>query len=114
MIQAAIAKKDEADDKQLKEIEKVLAKAYKAAAKKTKAKSKARSSNDKPSDDEVEISTVNPNKSTSLTFWRQQSANDLRTQLKLRDLQRFKDEWAFKTKSQLFEIIRQLIKTKQW
>ena len=62
----------------------------------------------------IVFTTVNPNKSTSLTFWRQQSANELRAQLKLRDLQRFKDEWAFKTKAQLFEIIRQLIKSKQW
>ena len=49
-----------------------------------------------------------------MDFWKQQSANELRAQLKLRYPDRYLKEWAFKSKDQLFEIIRELIKNKQW
>ena len=49
-----------------------------------------------------------------MKFWREQSANELRAQLKLRDPQKFKDEWAFKGKEQLIEIVQDLIKKKKW
>ena len=80
---------------------------------KAKAKSTARSSNDK-SDDDVEITDVKPNKNKSMKFWKEQSANELRAQLKLRDRKRFEDEWAFKNRDQLLDIIQELIKKKQW
>ena len=49
-----------------------------------------------------------------MKFWEEQSPNELRAQLKLRYPQRFKDEWAFEKKPQLLEIIRGLIKKKEW
>ena len=49
-----------------------------------------------------------------MDFWKQQSANELRTQLKLRDRGRYLKEWAFKKKPELFKIIEELIKNKQW
>ena len=50
-----------------------------------------------------------------MDFWKQASANELRIQLKLRYPDRyFKDKWPFKKKAELFEIIEELIKNKQW
>ena len=49
-----------------------------------------------------------------MKFWREQSAKELGNQLKLRDLQKFKDEWAFKSRVQLLEIIQDLIKKNKW
>ena len=49
-----------------------------------------------------------------MKFWEEQSPNELRAQLKLRDFQKFQEEWAFKQKPQLLEIIRGLIKKKEW
>ena len=46
-------------------------------------------------------------------FWRDQSANELRNQLKLRDPHKFKDEWAFKSKPDLIKIIKELIEQRQ-
>ena len=80
---------------------------------KPKPKSTARSSNDK-SDDDVEIGEIKPNRNKQMKFWYQQSANELRAQLKLRDLKKFNDEWAFKSKDQLLEIIQGLIQAGTW
>ena len=65
-------------------------------------------------DDEVQVSAIQPNKSSDMAYWKEQSANELRKELKLRDLQRFRDEWAFKSKDQLLEIIRGLIQAGTW
>ena len=81
---------------------------------KAKAKSKAKASNVKSDDDDVEVDSIKPNRSTKIRYWKEQSANELRAQLKLRDLKKFQDEWAFKSKDQLLDIIRDLIKSKKW
>jgi hypothetical protein len=65
-------------------------------------------------DDEVQISAVQPNKNNDINFWKEQSANELRAQLKLRDLQKFRDEWAFKSKDQLLQIIQDMISKGTW
>ena len=49
-----------------------------------------------------------------MDFWKQQSPNELRVQLKLRYPDRYLREWAFKKKPELFKIIEELIKNKQW
>ena len=49
-----------------------------------------------------------------MEYWKEQSPNELRNQLKLRDMQKFKNEWAFKSFEQLLEIIQNLIKQKKW
>ena len=49
-----------------------------------------------------------------MKFWKEQSANEIRAQFKLRDLKKYYDEYAFKTKVQLLEIIKSLIQNKQW
>jgi hypothetical protein len=65
-------------------------------------------------DDEVQISAVQPNKNSDINFWKEQSANELRAQLKLRDLQKFRNEWAFKSKDQLLQIIQDMISKGTW
>ena len=111
-IQKAIEQADKAEAKQMIKIEKAVAKADKAAAK-AAAKSKARGSKDS-SDGDVEISGVSINRNKTMKFWREQRAKELGNQLKLRDLQKFKDEWAFKSRVQLLEIIQDLIKKNKW
>ena len=50
-----------------------------------------------------------------MAFWKEQSANEIRAQLRLRYPDRYyKDKWPFKKKPELFEIIEELIKNKQW
>jgi len=49
-----------------------------------------------------------------MEFWKEQSPNELRAQLKLRYMQKFKNEWAFKSRAQLLEIIENLIFEKKW
>ena len=66
----------------------------------------------KPKD--VEITGISVNKSQDMKFWKEQSANDLRRQLKLRYRDKFEKEWAFKFKPDLLEIIKSLIQNKQW
>ena len=78
---------------------------------KAEAKARARSAG---ADDDAVISQINVNKSEDMDFWKQASANELRTQLKLRDRDRYLKEWAFKKKPELFKIIEELIKNKQW
>ena len=65
-------------------------------------------------DDEVQISAVQPTKNKDINFWKEQSPNELRAQLKLRDLRKFRDEWAFKDKNQLMGIIQDMIKKGTW
>ena len=85
-----------------------------------KAKSKARAKSQAPSrartvdDDNVEISGITINDSQDINFWKVQSANEIRAQFKLRDSKKYYDEFAFKTKVQLLDIIKELIKSKQW
>ena len=66
------------------------------------------------SDSDVEVGQITMNSNKTMKYWKEQSANELRNQLKLRDIQKFKDEWAFKDKTQLLEIIRQLIRDNKW
>ena len=65
-------------------------------------------------DDDVQVSAIQPNKSSDMAYWKEQSANELRKELKLRDMQRFRNEWAFKSKDQLLEIIQGLIQAGTW
>ena len=81
---------------------------------KAKAKAKARARSVDNDDDDVEISGISVNKSEDMKYWREQSANELRAQLKLRDPVKFRDSWAFKMKADLLKIIKELIKDKKW
>ena len=65
-------------------------------------------------DDDVQVGQIKTNNNKTTSYWKQQSANEIRNQLKLRDRKRFNDEWAFKTKGQLIEIIKQLVKDGEW
>ena len=77
-----------------------------------RATSEGRVGNKKPKD--VEISGISYNKSQDIKLWKEQSANEIRAQFKLRDLEKYNREYAFKTKVQLLEIIKSLIQNKQW
>ena len=90
------------------------AKSQAPAEPKAKAKAKARARSVDNDDDDVEISGISVNKSEDLKYWREQSANELRAQLKLRDPVKFRDSWAFKMKADLLKIIKELIKDKKW
>ena len=65
-------------------------------------------------DDDTQVSAIQPHKSSDVAYWKEQSANELRKELKLRDMQRFRNEWAFKSKDQLLEIIQGLIQAGTW
>ena len=69
---------------------------------------KRKTSNEK-SDDEVELTGVTLNRNTSSTFWAQQSPNEMRAQLKLRNIPI--NDYAFLKKNDLVEFIRNLIRT---
>ena len=69
---------------------------------------------DNDGDDDVQVQQIKTNNNKSASYWKQQSANEIRNQLKLRDRKRFNDEWAFKTKAQLIDIIKQLVKDGKW
>ena len=64
------------------------------------------------SSDDVQVSGVNMNKSTEMSFWEQQSANELRAQITFRQGRRA--DWAVKTKAQLLELIRKMISEGLW
>jgi len=64
------------------------------------------------SDDEVELTGVTLNRNTSSTFWAQQSPNEMRAQLKLRNIPI--NDYAFLKKKDLVEFIRNLIRTNKW
>ena len=57
---------------------------------------------------------IKPTANDSIEFWKQQSAKELRNQLKLRYPDRFYKEWPFKEKEDLLKIIEELIKNKEW
>ena len=65
-------------------------------------------------DDDVVVSAIQPNKSSDMAYWKEQSANELRKELKLRDMERYRNEWAFKSKPQLLDIIQGLIQAGTW
>ena len=56
---------------------------------------------------------MNINRSTDMRFWMQQSANELRSQLYLRDPST-RGDWAFKSIAQLQELVRQKIRDGTW
>ena len=64
-------------------------------------------------DDNVEIAGVSINRSTDMSFWEQQSAREIRTQLHLRYPDRIRD-WAFKTRLQLLNIVKDHIVRGTW
>ena len=64
------------------------------------------------SSDEVQMTGLNANNSTDMSFWEQQSANELRSQITMRKGKR--GDWAVKTKVQLLELIRQMISEGTW
>ena len=64
-------------------------------------------------DDDVQISGLNINRSTDMDFWNEASAREMRSQLNLRFPGKVGD-WAFKTRLQLLNIIKDKIKKGQW
>ena len=67
----------------------------------------------KKDDDELQVTGVNINRSTDMSFWEEQSARELRTQLNLRHPGSIGD-WAFKTRLQLLNIVKDQIKKGTW
>ena len=67
----------------------------------------------KPEPDEVEISGLSINQSQDLDFWKNQSANELRAQLHLRN-PRERGNWAFKSKDQLVGLVGDMIQQGTW
>ena len=63
------------------------------------------------SDDEVEITGVKLNRNTSINYWAQQTPNEMRAQLKLRNIPI--NDYALKKKD-LVEYIRNLIRSNTW
>ena len=73
---------------------------------------KIKPNSNKGEDDDVEITGVKLNKNTSINFWAQQSPNEMRAQLKLRNVPI--GQYAFLKKPQLVEFIRTLIRDYKW
>ena len=74
---------------------------------------KRKTSNEKDSDDEPELINVKLNRNTSINFWAQQTPNEIRAQLRLRNIPT--NDYAFLKKPQLIEFVRNLIKNnKNW
>ena len=67
----------------------------------------------KNDDDEPQMTGVSLNRSTDTAFWEQQSARELRTQLNLRQPGKVGD-WAFKTRLQLINIVKDMIIRGTW
>ena len=65
-------------------------------------------------DDDLAISGISVNRDPDLDYWQAQSSNELRKELKLRDMQRFRNEWAFKNKDQMLDIIEGMIQEGTW
>lgn len=74
-----------------------------------KATPKARA---RSTSDDVTVSGVSMNKSTDMNYWRQQSANELRAQITLRQGRRA--DWAVKNRDQLIELIKKMIAEGRW
>jgi len=72
-------------------------------------KRKGRPPNKPDSDDEVEIQGVSLNTNTTQSYWKNQSAKEIRNQLKLRNVP---PTSAWMTKKGLLEIVKQLVKQK--
>jgi hypothetical protein len=64
-------------------------------------------------DDDIQISGLNINRSTDMDFWNEASAREMRSQLNLRFPGKVGD-WAFKTRLQLLNIIKDKIKKGDW
>lgn len=62
--------------------------------------------------DDVAISGVSMNKTTDMSFWEQQSANELRSQITMRTGKR--GDWAVKSRAQLLELIQKMIAEGKW
>lgn len=72
---------------------------------KAKAKAKARA---KSVDNNVQAGSITLNNNTGRDYWKEQSANEIRNQLRLRKVPQ--DDWIFKDKAQLIGIIVKVIK----
>jgi hypothetical protein len=66
-----------------------------------------------PDDDEVQISSLSINRNTDMNFWEQQSANEIRAQLNLRNRNQI-GNWAFKNKKQLEDLVSGMIRAGTW
>ena len=73
---------------------------------------KRKPNKEKSDDDDVAITGIKLNKNTSINFWAQQTPNEMRAQLKLRDIPKASYIWL--KKPQLIEFIRNLIKDYKW
>ena len=62
--------------------------------------------------DDVQLTGVSANKTTDMSFWESQSANELRAQITFRQGRRA--DWAVKTKAQLLDLIRKMIAEGKW
>jgi hypothetical protein len=67
----------------------------------------------KNDDDDIQISGLKINRTTDMDFWNEASAREMRSQLNLRFPGKVGD-WAFKTRLQLLNIIKDKIKKKEW
>ena len=66
---------------------------------------------DDDDDDEVEITHIQLNENKTMSYWKSQSAKEIRNQLKLRNVPS-DAQWIYK--KNLLKIVSNLIKTKKW
>lgn len=66
-----------------------------------------------PDEDDIVLTTVNINRNQDMEFWNEQSAREMRSQLNLRFPNK-KGDWAFKTRLQILNIIKDLINKGKW
>ena len=64
-------------------------------------------------EDKVEISGMDINRNNDLNFWKEQSPNELRAQLNLRN-PGTRGDWAFKDRLQLHDIVGGMIQSGTW
>ena len=63
--------------------------------------------------DDVQVTGLNMNRKTDMSFWSQQSANELRTQIGMRPGQ-IRADYAFKSRQDLIEHVRKMIAAGTW
>ncbi len=63
--------------------------------------------------DSVTRAGVSVDSTTDMNFWRDQSANEIRSQLNLRNRRGIRN-WAFEARPQLLELIEHMIKKGSW
>lgn len=75
------------------------------------SKGRPKGSKNKVKDDDVEISQIKLNENKEMSYWKSQSANEIRNQLKLRGVPS-SSKWIYK--KDLLKIVSDLIKQKDW